>query len=249
MLRKAPRRARAEAVNPLLVCRFAALRMLPHSYNSRSPQRRAIIDSRENRCYTGVRKARRAANKVSQGNFELGISHLALPREVVRSCRLRVLIGFVAVSLVAQTAFASTEDWRMDTPGRTHHISASDLSAPYATRSSNNAVHIVSRPDGATLAVPLGFTVAAFATGLEGPRRVQVAPNGDIFITETLAGRVRVVQSADGAAKPSRIENFAVGLNGPFGIAFYPASQNPEWIYIATIDRVLRFAYRRGDLR
>lgn len=188
-------------------------------------------------------------NKVSQNNSELGISRLALLRPVVRSCRLRVLIGCVAVSLEAQTALASTEDWRMDAPGRTHHISANDMPAPYATPSSNNAAQFVSRPDGATLAVPPGFTVAAFATGLEGPRRVQIAPNGDIFITETLAGRVRVVQSAEGAVMPSRIENFAVGLDGPFGIAFYPAGPNPEWIYVATNNRVLRFAYRSGDIQ
>jgi glucose/arabinose dehydrogenase len=186
---------------------------------------------------------------VSQSNFELDISYLALLRPVLRSRRLRVLIGFVAASLVTQTACASTEDWRMDAPGRTHHISASDLPAPYATPSSSNAPQIVARPDGATLAVPPGFTVAAFATGLEGPRRVQIAPNGDIFITETSVGRVRVVQSAEGAAKPSRIEYFAVGLDGPFGIAFYPAGANPEWIYVATNNRVLRFAYRCGDVQ
>ena len=139
---------------------------------------------------------------------------------VVRSCRLRTLVGLFAVALVTQTVFANTEDWRMDTPGRVHRISATDLPAPYASRSSSNSVQIVSRPDEARLVVPSGFTVAAFATGFEGPRRVQIAPNGDIFIAETLAGRVRVVQSAEGAATPSRIENFAVGLDGPFGIAF-----------------------------
>jgi len=156
----------------------------------------------------------------------------------------------LAGALVMPAARAAiSEDWRSDAPGRTHRFSASDMPAPYATPRNINSPQIVSRPDTATLAVPPGFSVSVFGTGLEGPRRVQVAPNGDIFIAETLAGRVRVVQSADGAAKPSHIVDFAVGLNGPFGIAFYPAGANPEWLYVAIKNRVLRFAYRCGDLR
>jgi glucose/arabinose dehydrogenase len=163
----------------------------------------------------------------------------------------RLRLGICAMALAAltsQPALATIEDWRTDAPGRTHRISVAHLPAPYATPSSTNAAQIVSRPDGATLAVPPGFAVSAFATGLEGPRRIQIAPNGDVFVAETLAGRVRVIQSADGAARPLRIENFTAGLSGPFGIAFYPAGANPEWIYIATGNQVLRFAYRSGDL-
>jgi glucose/arabinose dehydrogenase len=159
-----------------------------------------------------------------------------------------MLLGACAMALAMQTALGTAEDWRTDAPGHPHRISVSDLVPPYASPSSNNAAQIVSRPQDATLAVPPGFAVSAFATGLEGPRRIQVAPNGDIFIAETLAGRVRIVQSADGAAKPVRIENFAVGLSAPFGIAFYPAGANPEWLYVATSNQVLRFAYRCGDL-
>jgi glucose/arabinose dehydrogenase len=154
----------------------------------------------------------------------------------------------LVVALAARAALATTEDWRNDAPGRTHRVNVNELPRPYASPSSENSAQIVSRPDGATLAVPSGFAVSAFATGLEGPRRIQVAPNGDIFIAETLAGRVRIVQSADGSGKPVRIENFTEGLSGPFGIAFYPAGANPEWLYVATSNQVLRYAFRCGDL-
>jgi glucose/arabinose dehydrogenase len=166
-----------------------------------------------------------------------------------RRCCWHALAALLLMAPATQGALASPEDWRTDAPGRTHRINPNDLPAPFASPSSINAMQIVSRPDNATLAVPAGFAVAAFATGLEGPRRVQVAPNGDIFIAETLAGRIRVLQSASGAAKPSRIENFAVGLDGPFGIAFYPAGPNPQWLYVATNNRVVRFAYRCGDVQ
>jgi len=97
-------------------------------------------------------------------------------------------------------------------------------------------------------AVPAGFAVKAFATGLKGPRRVRVAPNGDIFVAETHSGRVGVLRAAAGAAKPSKTALFASGLNGPFGIAFYPLGQHPQWLYVATNNQVLRFGYHSGDM-
>ena len=34
----------------------------------------------------------------------------------------------------------------------------------------------------------------------------------------------------------------------PFGIAFYPPGPDPEWIYVANNNSVVRFAYHNGDL-
>ena len=42
---------------------------------------------------------------------------------------------------------------------------------------------------------------------------------------------------------------FATGLNGPFGIAFYPSGDNPQWVYVANVDSVVRFPYRSGDIK
>lgn len=97
--------------------------------------------------------------------------------------------------------------------------------------------------------VPLGFTIELFADGLSGPRIIRTAPNGDIFVAETRAGRVRVLRAADGAAKPSVNETFASGLRSPFGIAFFPAGDNPAWVYVANTDSVVRFPYSAGDLK
>ncbi len=57
------------------------------------------------------------------------------------------------------------------------------------------------------------------------------------------AGAARAV----GSAKPEINEVFATGLSQPYGIAFYPAGANPEWIYIANDDGVVRFRYKTGD--
>jgi glucose/arabinose dehydrogenase len=88
-------------------------------------------------------------------------------------------------------------------------------------------------PANATLAVPAGFTVNLFASGLTNPRIVRVAPNGDIFVSETSQNRIRVFRSNDGADTPLTNQVFAQGLNRPFGTAFYPAGPDRRWLYVA----------------
>jgi hypothetical protein len=142
----------------------------------------------------------------------------------------------------------SPGDWLNDAPGARHRIRLEDLPAPYATESAGNSPHIVDRPAGASLAVPAGFRVQLFASGLSGPRLLRTAPNGDIFIAETREGRIRVLRAADGAETPSENTVFADRLTGPFGIAFYPLDGNPRWVYVANLNSVVRFPYRSGDL-
>ena len=144
---------------------------------------------------------------------------------------------------------ADPADWRNDAPGKAHSIDLAALPAPFGTPSAGNAPRTVDRPSGAKLSVPAGFVVQAFSTNVESPRLVRVAPNGDIFVAETRAGRVRVFRSADGASGPSASDVFADGLEGPFGIAFYPLGPDPKWVYVAVLDAVVRYPYQPGDMR
>jgi glucose/arabinose dehydrogenase len=146
-------------------------------------------------------------------------------------------------------ASADPGDWHNAAPGVKHHITVGDLPAPFKTASAGNGPQVVKAPVGAALSVPPGFTVKLFATGLSGPRLLRVAPNGDIFISETNANRIRVLRAADGAEAPAENQLFAEGLNGPFGLAFYPAGADPQWVYVANNNSVVRFAYRSGDLK
>jgi glucose/arabinose dehydrogenase len=140
-------------------------------------------------------------------------------------------------------------DWRNAAPGVKHHITLADLPPPYSTRSAGNGPDVVKQPADAALSVPHGFTVRLFAAGLSNPRVIRVAPNGDIFIAETARNRIRVLRAADGAWAPSIDQIFAERLDRPFGIAFYPPNANPEWIYIANNNSVVRFPYQNGDLK
>jgi glucose/arabinose dehydrogenase len=139
-------------------------------------------------------------------------------------------------------------NWQNDHPGMRHRIRLEDLPAPYATVSAGNSPHTVDRPAGASLSVPAGFHVKLFASGLSGPRLLRIAPNGDIFIAETNRGRIRVLRAADGADAPSENTIFADNLEGPFGIGFYPLGGNPQWVYVANLNSIVRFPYHNGDL-
>jgi glucose/arabinose dehydrogenase len=76
---------------------------------------------------------------------------------------------------------------------------------------------------------------------------MRLAPNGDILLTEMNRGRVMVMRpSADGTTAAS-VELFAQGLNLPYGMALYPSGSNPQWLYVAENNRVVRYAYKVGD--
>jgi glucose/arabinose dehydrogenase len=148
--------------------------------------------------------------------------------------------------LVGSAAFG---DWRADRLGVSRLIKPDDLPRPGATPSSATASHVVPRPAATIPQAPAGFKVELLASGLSGPRQMKVAPNGDIFIAETRAGRIRVLRAADGEAKPSVNEIYASTLNRPFGIAFFPSGTNPQWVYVANTDSVVRFRYTAGDIK
>src|SRR5690606_20386189 len=100
--------------------------------------------------------------------------------------------------------------------------------------------------EGAMPKVPEGFSVEVFATGLEQPRVIRIAPNGDIFVAESASGRVLVFAADAAADLPAEPEIFTEGLERPFGIAFYPANE-PEYVDVAAADQVVRFPYSEGD--
>jgi hypothetical protein len=167
---------------------------------------------------------------------------------------MRISAIALALSVLGGVAIAQTREgreaygnWQVDKPGTVRLIRPQDLPAPGP--SSANVSRVVTRPAGAMPQVPPGFRIELFAEGLSGPRIIRTAPNGDIFVAETRAGRIRVLRAADGTTKPGTNEIFASGLHGPFGIAFFPDGSDPQWVYIANTDSVVRFPYRSGDLK
>jgi glucose/arabinose dehydrogenase len=164
--------------------------------------------------------------------------------------RQALLLAVMSASASAEPVLQGKDaygSWQSDKPGTVRLIRPQDLPRPGASPSVANFSRVVARPSGATPLVPPGFKIELLAEGLSDPRILRVAPNGDIFVAETRAGRIRLLRADD--ARIVSDEVFASGLNRPFGIAFFPNGDNPQWLYIANTDSVVRFAYRSGDLK
>ena len=140
-------------------------------------------------------------------------------------------------------------DFRYEKPGTIRKITVKDLPQPYATDSAQNGAEVVPRPQNAWPVAPAGFKVELFASGLDNPRWLRTAPNGDIFLAESEVGRIRIFRGMTSDGKPEQAAIFASGLTRPYGIVFYPPGPDPEWIYVGDTDEVIRFPYHNGDLK
>ena len=152
----------------------------------------------------------------------------------------------LAADAPTRTGAAAYGDWRSDAPGVRRLITPADMPPPDAGRSAANMSEVAARPAGASPRAPAGFSVGLFAAGLDQPRVVRVAPNGDVFVAESGAGRVAVLRAGDRAAAAASRTTFAGGLHRPFGIAFYPPGPDPRYVFVAEPDLVVRFPYRNG---
>lgn len=88
------------------------------------------------------------------------------------------------------------------------------------------------------LSAPQGFKVQPYAQGFERPRFMVQGPNGDVFLSDTSAGKVYLLP----ASNPSKPIVYAQNLNQPHGLALHGG-----YLYVANTDSVVRFAYRSGD--
>ena len=168
----------------------------------------------------------------------------------------RLSLAATAAALLCSSALAQDSGvlmgadafggWKDDKPGVQRHITVDDLEEPFVSESASNSAQPVPMPEGATLNLPEGFTAEMVASGLENPRVIRFAPNGDLFVALSDPGQVKVLRFAEGSAEPE-IHTYAEGLNQPYGVAFYPAD-NPEWVYIGESDGLKRYPYKEGDL-
>jgi glucose/arabinose dehydrogenase len=145
-----------------------------------------------------------------------------------------------------QAAFA---DYKKQAPGVVRKITVADLPKPYATKSAGNGPTVVPRPSDAWPKAPTGFKVDLYASGLDEPREIRTAPNGDLFVAGSDSGQIKIFRGITKDSKPEQTSTFATGLHEPFGIAFYPPGNNPNWVYVGNTDSVVRFPYKNGDLK
>ena len=124
-------------------------------------------------------------------------------------------------------------------------------------------------PAGVTPVPAPGWTVNAFASGLDHPRWLYVLPNGDVLVAETnsppkpkekgirawfmryffkkagaavpSANRITLLRDADGDGVAETKSAFLTDLFSPFGMALVG-----DTLYVANADALMRFPYRQG---
>lgn len=163
---------------------------------------------------------------------------------------LASLQGAVKAAAAAQPATAAERQgsWDDNQPGRIHHIKVTDMPPPFATSSAGNGPRVEARPNGSMPTVPQGFAVSVFAVDADKPRVALRAPNGDVFLAATAKGEIKVARAKNGQAA-DKVDVFATGLSRPYGIAFWPSGANPQYLYVANVNSVVRIPYRNGDLK
>lgn len=135
-------------------------------------------------------------------------------------------IGIAAALLVLCGAA-----WGQDAPGQRFSVSPAKLAPPYATPGVDNTAKVIARPASALPKVPGGFVIEPYVTGLSNPRFMALAPNGDVFVTESNANKVTRIH--DGKAS-----TFATGFSAPSGIAFHNGA-----LFVGDLTAVWRIAY------
>jgi glucose/arabinose dehydrogenase len=144
-----------------------------------------------------------------------------------------------------------------------------ELPAPYATPSKTKFSNVIGWPEGKTPIAPEGFTVTKFADGLNNPRWIYIAPNGDILVAEasTDPGAIKKVKGAisgknksqnlgnsgnrvllfrdkDGDGKAEQTTVFLDNLNKPFGMLVIGNN-----FYVANTDGLMQFPYESGAVK
>ena len=147
------------------------------------------------------------------------------------------------------TGKAAFTDYTKESPGTFRKLTVADLPAPYATKGVDAGSDKIDRPEDAWPKVPAGFKVSMYATGIDRPRLIRTAPNGDLFVALSESNKIMVFRGITSEGKPQQSEVFTTDVTMPFGIRFYPAGPNPKWVYIGNTDSVVRFPYKNGDMK
>ena len=174
--------------------------------------------------------------KVSKPRCKRRIISLLLP--------LALIVTDTGMGVFTHNRVLAAENTAGQAPGSAHRVTLSDLPAPYASPSVSNPPLQVDRPLRATLNVPAGFEAISFAQQLSNPRYLLVGESGDVYVSESRAGRVTVLRDSDGDGRADRRAVIADGLSRPHGLAFHD-----DMLYIADTDGIHRLPLLDGTPR
>jgi glucose/arabinose dehydrogenase len=147
--------------------------------------------------------------------------------------------GLFALAAVLMGAAAHAAD----VPGQRFSISPAGLPKPYATPAAGNDSQPIARPRGAVPKAPDGFAASIFADSVRHARWMTVAPNGDVFLAESDAGKVVVLRPSPDGTHAAKVATFASGFDRPHGLAVHDGA-----LYVADVKSLWRLRYFDGAL-
>ena len=167
-------------------------------------------------------------------------------RPLVPNSLMRVTIAvFLLAALACAQKPGANNAQKTDSSLAHHEIKPNALAAAQVLKGPVNFSKVVPRPDGTTLNLPPGFSISEFSTEkLDRPRWMALAPNGDVFVAESQAGRITILRDTNGDGRADQQFVFASGLMQPFGMAFWR-----DYIYIGDTNAVVRFKYKSGQTK
>jgi glucose/arabinose dehydrogenase len=117
------------------------------------------------------------------------------------------------------------------------------LPAPFATKSVRNQSKVIGWKEGQLPVAPSGFSVSAFATNLESPRWIYVAPNGDVFVAQAdregkKGNNILLFRdnNGDGVAESKSV--YLSNLKQPFGMLILKNK-----FYVCNTDALVEYPY------
>lgn len=100
------------------------------------------------------------------------------------------------------------------------------------------------RAEEPRIALPPGFRIAEFASGVGSPRFMTLDPAGTLLVSAPRQGRVLALPDRNGDGRADAVVTVAAGLDLPHGLAFKDGK-----LWVAETGRVLRFRYDPATLR
>ncbi|MGN6396229.1 MAG: PQQ-dependent sugar dehydrogenase [Mucilaginibacter sp.] len=141
------------------------------------------------------------------------------------------------------------------------------LPPPYQTKATMTFCKVIGWPQGKTPVAPAGFKVNLFAEGLNNPRNIYVAPDGDIFVSEAnteiggikriganiigagksqnynkSANRISLLRDTNGDGVADTRHTLLSNLKQPYGMLILNG-----WFYVANTDALWRYPYKEGQ--
>lgn len=112
------------------------------------------------------------------------------------------------------------------------------LPEPYHTPSVGNAPRVISRPNGAQVQVPAGFTAEVVAEGFERPRAFLLGPSNEVLMSDASSNGAVFAFTIQPNGELSAPRKILGGLRTPYGLEY-----RDGYLYVAETTSVKRYKY------